>query len=56
MKNPKMNSMKNQKNEYAKASEHIKSAIEILGTKAKSGDAHAKEVIANLSVVLFDIK
>lgn len=59
-----MNSMKNQKNpqnnvkadEYAKASEHIMSAISVLGSKAKSGDAHAKDVIANLSVVLFDLK
>lgn len=56
--------MKNQKNpqnnvkadEYAKASEHIMSAISVLGSKAKSGDAHAKDVIANLSVVLFDLK
>ena len=64
MKNQKMNSMKNQKNpqnnvkadEYAKASEHIMSAISVLGSKAKSGDAHAKDVIANLSVVLFDLK
>ena len=64
MKNQKMNSMKNQKNsqnnvnadEYAKASEHIMSAISVLGSKAKSGDTHAKDVIANLSVVLFDLK
>lgn len=64
MTNQKMNSMKNQKNpqnnvkadEYAKASEHIMSAISVLGSKAKSGDAHAKDVIANLSVVLFDLK
>lgn len=64
MKNQKMNSMENQKNpqnnvkadEYAKASEHIMSAISVLGSKAKSGDAHAKDVIANLSVVLFDLK
>ena len=64
MKDQKMNSMKNQKNpqnnvkadEYAKASEHIMSAISVLGSKAKSGDAHAKDVIANLSVVLFDLK
>ena len=62
--NQKKNSMMNQKNqrnnvtanEYAKASEHIMSAISVLGSKAKSGDAHAKDVIANLSVVLFDLK
>jgi hypothetical protein len=56
-----MMSQKNQKNnvkadEYAKASEHIMCAISALGDKAKSGDSHAKDVIANLSVVLFDLK
>ena len=59
--NQKKNSMMNQKNnvkadEYAKASEHIMCAISALGNKAKSGDSHAKDVIANLSVVLFDLK
>ena len=60
-KKSSMMNQKNQKNnvkadEYAKASEHIMSAISVLGSKAKSGDAHAKDVIANLSVVLFDLK
>ena len=59
--NQRKNSMMNQKNnvtanEYAKASEHIMCAISALGDKAKSGDSHAKDVIANLSVVLFDLK
>lgn len=59
--NQKKNSMMNQKNnvkadEYAKASEHIMCAISALGDKAKGGDSHAKDVIANLSVVLFDLK
>ena len=56
-----MTNQKNQKNnvtanEYAKASEHIMCAISALGEKAKNGDSHAKDVIANLSVVLFDLK
>lgn len=59
--NQRKNSMMNQKNnvtanEYAKASEHIMCAISALGDKAKNGDSHAKDVIANLSVVLFDLK
>lgn len=62
--NQKKNSVMNQKNqknnvkadEYAKASEHIMCAISALGDKAKSGDSHTKDVIANLSVVLFDLK
>ena len=62
--NQKKNSMMNQKNqknnvtanEYAMASEHIMCAISALGDKAKNGDTLAKDVIANLSVVLFDLK
>ena len=52
---------KNQKNnvtanDYAKASEHIMCAISALGEKAKSGDKQARDAVANLSVVLFDLK
>ena len=34
----------------------IRSAIEALGDAAKAGDTLAKESIANLSVVLFDLQ
>ena len=40
----------------SEAISYIKSAIEVLGDSAKSGDILAKESIANLSVVLFDLK
>lgn len=57
-----MMNQKNQKknnvtaNDYAKASEHIMCAISALGEKAKSGDKQARDAVANLSVVLFDLK
>lgn len=35
---------------------YIKAAIDALGESAISGDTVAKESIANLSVVLFDLK
>ena len=40
---------------YDEAQKHIKAAIDILATNAKN-DEVAKDSIANLSVVLFDIK
>lgn len=39
---------------YSEAQKHIKCAIDELGKQAKS-DVLAKESIANLSVVLFDL-
>jgi len=41
---------------YADAKDCILSAIDILGNAAIQGDALAKESIANLSVVLLDLK
>ena len=42
---------------YAEAIDYIKSAIAALGESARTkGDAIAKEAIANLSVVLLDLK
>lgn len=35
---------------------YIKSAIESLGERAKNGDILARESIANLSVVMFDLQ
>lgn len=43
------------KSNYEQAMKHIKSAIDCLGKEAKSSVV-AKESIANLGVVLFDIK
>lgn len=43
------------RNRYTEAQRHIKAAIDILATEAKD-DVVAKDSIANLSVVLFDIK
>lgn len=40
---------------YAECENYIRSAINSLGTVAKD-DVKAREAIANLSVVLFDIK
>lgn len=42
------------KPDYTAAQKHIKCAIDALGEKAKD-DVLAKESIANLSVVLFDL-
>jgi hypothetical protein len=39
---------------YDKAQQHIKAAIEILAT-CKNGDEVAKDSIANLGVVMFDL-
>ena len=40
---------------YSQAIDHIRSAIEVLGSIARD-DSVARESIANLSVVLFDLK
>lgn len=40
---------------YTQAIDHIRSAIEVLGPIARD-DSVARESIANLSVVLFDLK
>lgn len=42
--------------DYSEAIDFIKSAIDALGDLAETGDALAKESIANLSVVLLDLK
>ena len=42
-------------NEYSECVEYIRSAISSLGPKAKN-DITAREAIANLSVVLFDLQ
>lgn len=41
---------------HSEAKECIMSAIHILGNAAKADDKVAKEAIANLSVVLLDLK
>ena len=58
MRTPKKDSVKKiQSNkDYDKAMEHIMCAISALGDKAKSGDSTARDAVANLSVVLFDLK
>ena len=38
------------------AVEYIRSAISALGNSAIKGDTQSKEAIANLSVILFDLK
>lgn len=38
------------------AIEYIKSAISVLGNSAINGDSTSKDAIANLSVILFDLK
>lgn len=42
--------------QYKEAVNYIQSAIQALSADAKNGDALAKESIANLSVVLLDLK
>ena len=44
------------KADYSDAIAAIRSAIEALGDVAKSGDTLARESIANLSVILFDLQ
>lgn len=44
------------KSTYAEAINNIQSAIQALSKAAQDGDTLAKESIANLSVVLFDLK
>lgn len=46
----------NAKSNYDEASEYIRCAISALGKSAKESDAIARESIANLSVVLMDLK
>lgn len=53
--NSKSVNSSSQSNKYDKALSHIKAAIDELGKDAKT-DIIAKENIANLSVVLFDLK
>ena len=38
------------------AVEYIRSAISVLGNSAIKGDTQSKDAIANLSVILFDLK
>lgn len=44
------------KSAYAEAINNIQSAIQALSKAAQDGDVLAKESIANLSVVMFDLK
>lgn len=46
----------NAKSNYDEASEYIRCAISALGKSAKESDTIARESIANLSVVLMDLK
>lgn len=41
---------------YSEAVDHIQSAIQALSETAKNGDVIAKESIANLGVVMLDLK
>lgn len=41
---------------YSLAATHIKNAIDALGDAASNGDKYAKQEIADLSVILMDIK
>ena len=41
---------------YSLAATHIKNAIDALGDAAGNGDKYAKQEIADLSVILMDIK
>lgn len=43
-------------NSKDEAKKYIKCAIESLGASAKNGDAVARDALANLSVILFDLK
>lgn len=38
------------------AKKYIKCAIDALGASAKGGDTIARDALANLSVILFDLK
>lgn len=46
----------NAKTNYDEAIDYIKCAISALGKSAKASDSVARESIANLSVVLMDLK
>lgn len=41
---------------YSLAATHVKNAIDALGDAASNGDKYAKQEIADLSVILMDIK
>ncbi len=43
-------------NKYSEAIEYIQCAISVLGKSAQKSDVLARETIANLSVVLMDLK
>lgn len=40
----------------SEAKKYIKCAIDALGASAKGGDTIARDALANLSVILFDLK
>ena len=67
MSNMKMKIMKSRKavvsateptntHKYQEALDYINSAIQALGDAAKNGDSLAKESIANLGVIMLDLK
>lgn len=44
------------KDNNAEAKKYIRCAIDALGKQAQSGDTVARDALANLSVILFDLK
>lgn len=42
--------------DVSEAKKYIKCAIDALGSSAKGGNAVSRDAIANLSVILFDLK
>ena len=56
LKIQKKNEVKASTSDKTEAKKYIKCAIDALGASAKSGDAIARDALANLSVILFDLK
>lgn len=52
----KKRDIKASSDDKAEAQKYIKCAIDALGASAKSGDTIARDALANLSVILFDLK
>lgn len=52
---PQSNKTNDSANNYSEEQKHIKAAIDLLGKKSKHNQL-ARESIANLSVVLLDLK
>ena len=56
LKIQKKNEVKASTDNKSEAKKYIKCAIDALGASAKSGDTVARDALANLSVILFDLK